>query len=271
MNQKQPDILQKIIARKREEVATRKRSSPVAQLEKSIFFQKKIASLSQQLRQSDFGIIAEFKRKSPSKGYINENAQVLPVTTGYARAGAAALSILTDESFFGGKNEDLSGAAHFNAIPILRKDFIIDEYQILEARAIGADAILLIAECLDKQQARQLATFARSLGLEVLMEIHAAKQLDKYCDSIQVLGVNNRNLNTFEVDIETSLRLAEQIPAGVVKISESGLSKPASVLELRLAGFQGFLMGEHFMRAPDPAQACADFIQLLQPALRQKV
>lgn len=255
-------ILDKIVARKHEEIAERKAVSPAVSLEQSTHFQRPVASLSEHLRQStQYGIIAEFKRRSPSKGDIRADASAVAITMGYVQAGAAALSILTDEDFFGGQSADLTAARGVNSCPILRKDFIIDEYQVLEARAIGADAILLIAECLSKAQVRQLAQQAQRLGMEVLMEVHSAEQLDKLCPEIDVVGVNNRNLKDFSVSLATSLALAELIPIEMVKISESGIEDPNAIVELRRRGFRGFLIGEHFMRSPDPGEACRGLIE----------
>lgn len=269
------DILEKIVAHKQKEVAERKDLYPVKLLEQRLYFPTPTVSLSHYLlREDKSGIIAEFKRHSPSKGDINPYAKVEEVTIGYMQAGASALSVLTDTTFFKGKNEDLTEARKFNFCPILRKEFIIDEYQIIEAKAIGADAILLIAECLDKATVTQLAAFARSLGLEVLMEVHSADQLDKLTPDINVVGVNNRNLKTFEVSINTSIKLFPVIPDQFVKISESGISEPQNIVELKQHGFQGFLIGEHFMKAANPAKACLQFIKAVNEKLeerRQKV
>ncbi len=258
------NVLQKIIAHKRQEVAEHQAKVPIADLEKSPFFNRPTLSLTAALRRADMaGIIAEHKRKSPSKGIINANMTVEEVTTGYVAAGASALSVLTDEQFFGGKNEDLTITRGLNEVPILRKDFTIGEYQILEAKAIGADAILLIAAVLTPAEVRQLSSFARSLGLETLLEIHDRSELGHICDTVHAVGVNNRNLADFSVDIQRSIDLAPLIPDGFVKISESGLSDPATVLELRTAGFQGFLIGERFMKEVNPGKACQHFINLL--------
>ncbi len=256
------DILDKIVAHKRQEVAARKEKYPVKLLEDSIYFETPTVSLSAYLKRPDkHGIIAEFKRRSPSKGDINPYAKVEEVSIGYMQAGASALSVLTDEQFFGGKSSDLTEARKFNYCPILRKDFIIDEYQILEARSIGADAILLIAACLSKEELHRLAQFARNLGLEVLVELHGANELDKLSPLANVVGVNNRDLQTFEVSISHSIQLFPQLPAEMVKISESGLNDPQAVVELRRVGFEGFLIGEYFMRAERPGQRCREFIQ----------
>jgi indole-3-glycerol phosphate synthase len=256
------NILEKIMAHKAKEVAERKSLYPVKLLESSIYFETPVVSLSKYIRRHDkSGIIAEFKRQSPSKGPINPYASVERVSIGYMQAGASALSVLTDQHFFGGSNEDLKEARKFNFCPILRKEFILDEYQLLEARAIGADAVLLIAECLDKAQLATLAKTAKSLGLEVLMEIHSGAQLDKYVPEVDAVGVNNRNLEDFSVSIGTSLDLISSLPDEVVKISESGLNDPNAVVELKHAGFEGFLIGEHFMRQAEPGQACQEFIE----------
>ena len=207
------------------------------------------------------GVIAEYKRKSPSKGIINDTDSVERVSVWYMQAGASALSILTDEKYFGGKNEDLMTARKFNFCPILRKDFVIDEYQIIEAKSIGADAILLIAEALEKDEVLTLAKKAKSIGLEVLMEIHTEDQLEKANEFIDIIGVNNRDLKTFKVDIENSIRISSKIPSQFVKISESGISSPEDVKKLKKYGFQGFLIGENFMKSDQPGKACANFLR----------
>ncbi len=256
------DILQKIIASKRTEIERLKVDKPVKILEKSPFFERKVLSLKKHLTQKNAsGIIAEFKRKSPSKPNINLQADPLLITTGYARAGASALSVLTDTVFFGGNNQDLIIARKHNKIPVLRKDFIFDEYQIIVAKSIGADAILLIAEALDKQRIKQLTTTAKSLGLEVLMELHDEMQLDKIPDALDLIGVNNRNLKTFETNIENSIRIFNKLPAGLIKISESGIKNTGDVIRLKKTGFQGFLIGENFMKTDSPADACNNFIK----------
>lgn len=256
------NILNTIIAHKREEVARKKELFPVKLLESSLYFPTPTVSLKQYLRREDkLGIIAEFKRKSPSKGNINPYASVEQVSIGYMQAGASALSVLTDEKFFGGKNADLTEARRFNFCPILRKDFVVDEYQIIEARSIGADAILLIAACLDKARLQTLTDFAQSLGLEVLVELHSAEELAKLPANADVVGVNNRDLKTFEVSIRHSLELLPKLPEHMVKISESGISEPDAIVELKRAGFDGFLIGEYFMNADRPHDRCREFIQ----------
>ena len=254
------NILEKIVAFKRKEVEERKSRTSVKTLESSPGFSREVLSLKKFLTDPErTGIIAEFKRRSPSKGVINDRVTVEEVTKGYAAAGASCLSVLTDEEFFGGTSDDLR-AARVNTIPILRKDFMIDEYQIVEARAIGADVILLIAACLSPAEVRRLAKFARSLGLEVLLEIHSEEELEHVCDETPVVGVNNRDLKTFAVDVERSIRLSKRIPAGKLLIAESGINDVATILHMKKAGFHGFLVGEHFMKEKDPGEAFAAFV-----------
>lgn len=256
------NILDKIIAHKIEEVTARKASYSIASLEKSHYFNAPTVSLKDfLLRPDQSGIIAEFKRHSPSQGDINTHSSVAVVTRGYASAGASGLSVLTDERFFKGKNEDLTEARQFNEIPILRKDFVIDEYQILEAKSIGASAILLIAACLSQRKLGELATFAKSLGLDVLMEVHSEEELKKLHQNIDIVGVNNRDLTTFEVNLKTSIDLFDVIPNNFVKISESGISHPQSIIQLKEVGFQGFLIGEAFMKTENPMKSCQAFIR----------
>ena len=258
------NILEKIIEHKKTEVASAKAATPVAELERRPFFGRSVLSLRASLSDpGKTGIIAEFKRRSPSKGVINDKVAVVEVTKGYAEAGAACLSVLTDRQFFGGASEDLQ-AARVNELPILRKDFIIDEYQILEARAIGADVILLIAACLKPAEVKRLANFAASLGLEVLLEIHAEEELDHICDATPVVGVNNRDLKTFTVDVERSIRLSQQIPKDKLLIAESGINRVETIWHMRDAGFHGFLVGEHFMKEQNPAIAFASFVKQLK-------
>jgi len=217
------------------------------------------------MRPGASGIIAEFKRQSPSKGIINANAKVEEVTVGYMNAGASALSILTDNQFFGGNNEDLIKARELNFCPILRKDFIVDPYQIIEAKSIGADAILLIAAILTPEETLHFATLARSLGLETILEVHGCTELSHLNNKISILGVNNRNLADFTVSLDISLSLSEFISDRILAISESGIHDPADVHLLKQAGYKGFLIGEQFMSAGDPASACQTFIsQLIQ-------
>ncbi len=258
-------ILEEIIQYKRQEVKERRSLFPEQLLQKSIYFETPCVSMKKYIKRSDrWGIIAEFKRKSPSKGVINDHASVEKVSIGYMQAGASGLSVLTDEHFFGGSNQDLITARKFNFCPILRKDFIIDEYQIQEAKSIGADTILLIAAVLDPEETRSLAKFAQSLGLEVLLEVHNQEELTHLNPHVDLVGVNNRDLKTFMVDIETSKSLASAIPDEFVKISESGISQPETIVELRKYGFSGFLIGQNFMASNRPEKKCLEFISKLR-------
>jgi indole-3-glycerol phosphate synthase len=258
------NILETIIEYKKSEVRNKKSEISISDLEKSDFFKRKTLSLKKfLLDESRTGIIAEFKRKSPSKGIINHNADVVEITSAYTENGASALSILTDENFFGGSVNDLI-KARANQIPILRKDFVIDEYQITEAKSIGADVILLIAACLSPQQVKTLAKFAKDLQLEVLLELHAEADLAHICDDTEIIGINNRDLKTFEVDIERSLKMAEKIPPEKIKIAESGISSIENIKLFKQHGFQGFLIGENFMKEKNPAIAFASFVNQLK-------
>ena len=260
----QSTILDTIIAHKRKEVASRRELVPVKLLETSLYFNSQPLSLRKYLlREDGSGLIAEFKRKSPSKGWINQYAPVERTTLGYIQAGAMALSILTDAEFFGGKNEDLTTARRFNFCPILRKDFVVDEYQIIEARSIGADAVLLIAAVLTPAEIDSLGRLSRSLGLEVLLEVHDGEELARSAnaDAVNLIGVNNRNLHDFSLSLDTSIALAEAIPQEFVKISESGISTAQAIGQLREAGYRGFLLGEAFMRHARPEHACAALVQ----------
>jgi indole-3-glycerol phosphate synthase len=253
------NILDKIIGHKRAEVEQNKLDRPVAVLEKSAFFPRRPLSLRASLADpGKTGIIAEFKRRSPSKGVINDRADVLKVTSAYTRFGASCLSVLTDGYFFGGSAGDLE-RARVNQVPILRKDFMIDNYQVTEAKAMGADVILLIAACLSPAQVKELAIFARSLELEVLLEIHNEEELGHICDETEIIGVNNRDLKTFSVDTERSVQLSKKIPAGKMKISESGINQIDTIQYLKKFGFSGFLIGENFMKEEDPAAAFERF------------
>ncbi len=258
------NILDKIIEFKKEEVARSKQYISLEALKLQEGLNRETFSLKNfLLDETKTGIIAEFKRQSPSKGIINATADVTAVTKAYAENGASCLSVLTDNHFFGGIAGDLL-KARVNNIPILRKDFIIDEYQIVEARAMGADVILLIAACLTAAEVKRLATFANNIGLEVLLELHDEDELEHICDATTLIGINNRNLKTFEVDIERSLRMAEKIPADKIKIAESGISNVETIQLFRDAGFKGFLMGENFMKEKDPGEAFKQFVQKLK-------
>ena len=258
------NILDTIIAHKKKEVAERKAQTGIAGLEKSEHFSRPTLSLKQYLLDgSKTGIIAEFKRKSPSKGIINANADVTEVTSAYARHGASGLSVLTDEQFFGGSADDFS-KARINTVPLLRKDFMIDEYQVVEAKAMGADVILLIAACLTPAEVKSLAAFAQKLQLEVLLELHAEEELEYICEEIDLVGINNRNLKTFEVNIERSLQMAARVPFDKVKIAESGISSVENIQLFKQHGFRGFLIGENFMKTADPGNAFREFAEQLK-------
>ncbi len=265
------NILEKIFKQKQKFVEEKKSIIPTKLLEQSIYFDTPSISLKEYiLREDKLGIIAEFKRKSPSKQAINLYANVEKVSIGYMQAGASAVSVLTDTEFFGGKNEDLRTVRKFNYCPILRKDFIFDEYQIVEAKSIGADAILLIAEMLEETQIKQLSQFAQSLGLEVLMEVHSRDELSKTNDFIDLIGINNRNLKTFKVDTQTTLDILPFISNEKVKISESGISNAQTVAHLKEQGCDGFLIGEHFMKDAQPHKKCASFIKEVERIIFNK-
>lgn len=253
------NILQQIIAHKRTEVAQRKAERTVADLESERFFKRETLSLRKFiLNEKKTGIIAEYKRKSPSKGIINNRDSVEAVTKGYFAYGASGISVLTDHEFFGGSLDDLI-AARDNDVPLLRKDFTIDEYQIIEAKAFGADVILLIAACLSPQEVKTLATTARNIGLEVLLELHDESELGHVCDEVSLVGVNNRNLKNFEVDLEHSVRLAQQIDDKFIKVAESGINDVKNIQYLKQFGFKGFLIGEYFMKQQSPMAAFKEF------------
>jgi len=258
------NILDKIVAYKKEEVKRLESKVSVEELKQTELFATKTLSLREFLSdKTNTGIIAEFKRKSPSKGIINGNADVVKVTNAYSRFGASGLSVLTDENFFGGSKEDLI-KARVNNTPVLRKDFMIDAYQFYEAKAIGADVILLIAACLTQTQVKEFAALSKVLGLEVLLEIHNEEELEHICDDIDLVGVNNRNLKTFDVNINTSLQLFPHIPKDKLAISESGISNVDTIVMLKQAGFKGFLIGENFMKEDDPGAAFEKFVVQLK-------
>ena len=257
-------ILDKITADKIKEVALRKSLIPVSQLEQSVLFDRATASLAKAVRAGS-GIIAEHKRRSPSKSVINNSLSVQDVASGYEQAGVSGMSVLTDGKYFGGSLDDLLLARAAAQFPLLRKEFIVDEYQILEAKAYGADAILLIAATLSRKQIEQFSTFAKGLGLDVLCESHNEEELQKsIIPSVDMLGINNRNLKTFEVSLETSKELIKQIPDEFVKVSESGISSVDAIKELKPHGFQGFLIGENFMKTDNPGESAATFIKQLR-------
>ncbi|MEO8962526.1 MAG: indole-3-glycerol phosphate synthase TrpC [Ginsengibacter sp.] len=257
------NILETIIVKKKKEVADSKLRKSIAKLKQGPFFNNETLSFKDFLSRKDkTGVIAEFKRRSPSKGIINDTSTVAEVTAGYVKYGASAISILTDEEFFGGSLNDLS-EARINKIPILRKEFIIDEYQIIESKAYGADVILLIAACLSKDEVKRLSKVAKDIGLNVLLEIHKEQELEHICEDIDVVGINNRDLKTFKVDINHSIELCKKMPSDKIKISESGIDHVKTIRHLKTNGFSGFLMGEKFMKEIDPGKAFKDFVEEL--------
>lgn len=261
------DILEEIVAHKREEIAERSRYVPIQQFIGDV--QKMVdagkpASMREALMNSQTGIIAEFKRKSPSKGWIHQDAKPEDVTPLYQENGASALSILTDTKYFGGYDEYIQRTrAAGVTIPILYKNFIITDYQLFQARYCGASAVLLIAACLSKDECRHLQDMAHSLGLETLLEMHNERDFEYAEIEPDMYGINNRNLGTFVTDVNNSFRLAERLPKGVCKVSESGIGNPDTVKELRKVGFRGFLMGEHFMKEKNPGLELKRFIEEL--------
>jgi indole-3-glycerol phosphate synthase len=257
------NILERITETKRTELTATRMLIPEEQLMKYPVFHKECNSLKKNLQiEKSPGIIAEFKRRSPSKGDIHPGANVVTITRGYSKAGAVALSVLTDSFYFGGSCFDLVNARLTNPdIPILRKDFIIDPYQITETKALGADVILLIAACLSREEIHQFTLKAKALGLEVLLEIHGKEELEKISTLVDFVGINNRDLKTFAVNIETSLCLASVIPENFIKISESGISSPETIIRLKKAGYAGFLIGEHFMNTGNPPEACKKMVE----------
>ena len=259
------NILDKIVANKNKEVDYAKRNTSYSQLEEMELFHRDCYSFKEFLLSPErTGIIAEFKRSSPSKGIINDKASVKEVTTAYAGAGASALSVLTDRDFFMGRKADLVKARQANDIPVLRKDFMIDEYQVIESKALGADIILLIAAILTPAEIEKMASLAKSLGLNVLLEVHNLEELERSINlNVDAIGVNNRNLADFSVSVDISYQLAEHIPSEFLKISESAISNPDTIKGLKNAGFNGFLIGENFMKTQDPGQAMRDFVAKL--------
>jgi len=257
------NILETIILEKRIEVEKRKREKSISQLKEISSFKREALSFKDfLLNKKKTGIIAEFKRQSPSKGIINNTSDIKEVTGSYAKHGATALSVLTDQKFFGGCLNDLK-EARVNDIPILRKDFIIDEYQLIESKAYGADIILLIAACLTKEEVKQLSGVAKNVGLHVLLEIHNESELDHICEDIEVVGINNRDLKTFKVDLKHSIELCKKIPSDKIKISESGIDEVKTIEYLKNNGFSGFLMGEKFMKEKNPGKAFTEFVKEL--------
>ncbi len=258
------NILDKIVFDKKKEVLLKKQLIPVSQLEASVLFNTPVKSLASALQNANFGIIAEHKRRSPSKSTINQKLNVEDVAIGYKKAGISGMSVLTDGKYFGGSLDDLLLARAAVNIPLLRKEFIIDEYQIIEAKAHGADAILLIAAILSREEIKSFSQLAKSLNLDVLLEVHNETELHKsLMPSLDMLGVNNRNLKTFIVSLETSKTLSDLIPSDFIKVSESGISNTEAIKMLKGYGYQGFLIGENFMKTDNPGESAAQFMNQL--------
>lgn len=257
------NILDKIIANKRLEIERHKKETSINELEKRLSTITNPASFKEAIKNSRTGIIAEFKRRSPSRDWIFKDAKIEDVIPLYSQNGASAISVLTDMDFFGGELADLELAESLTKTPLLRKDFVVDEYQLYQAKISGASAILLIASALTIDETKQLAKKAKELNLDVLLEIHNEQELHHINDKVDVVGVNNRNLGTFVTDIQISFDLADKIPNDFIKISESGISQPQTVIDLQQAGYKGFLMGENFMKTSNPGKALEDFINQL--------
>ncbi len=258
------NILDKIVAHKKIEVEKAQQHASIQQLENKILFQRHTVSLTHNLlKENSTGIISEFKRKSPSKGIINNKSEAIDVVKEYENAGVSGSSVLTDELFFGGTIQDFISVRECVSIPLLRKDFMIDEYQFIEAKSIGADVVLLIASILTPAQVKVFTDLAKSLQLEVLLELHDETELNHVYHKVDMVGINNRNLKTFEVDIEQSIRMADKLGNGFVKVAESGISTIETLKHFKQNGFQGFLIGENFMKTANPGRACRDFISQL--------
>jgi indole-3-glycerol phosphate synthase len=256
------NILDEIVSERKKTIQQLKSTLPVEVWEMMPLFEKDCISLKESLS-GNAGIIAEFKRASPSKGVINDKVDVLDVVLDYEMNGAAAVSILTEPVFFKGSNDDILTVANSLTIPILRKDFIVEEYQIFESKALGADVILLIAACLSVKQVKQLALAAKRIGLEVLLELHDESELNHICNEVDLVGVNNRNLKNFEVNLEHSVRMAEKIGNDFIKVAESGINDVNNIGYLKQHGFNGFLIGEYFMKQQDPGKALKEFTDSL--------
>lgn len=259
------NILDQIIARKKEEISFSKSKVSLKDLKNSAFFERKTFSLKESLVQNS-GIIAEFKRKSPSKGIINNQSDVLEVAKTYEKFGASGMSVLTDSDFFGGNFEDILKIRNEIKIPILRKDFMVDEYQFYEAKSIGADVVLLIAACLSPVQVQEFTQLSHELGLEVLLEIHTEEELKCFNKNIDLVGINNRNLQNFKVDLQHSVDLKNLLPAGTLSVAESGIYSVQDYHFLKRKGFDGFLMGEYFMKNENPGKAFETFVNLARPS-----
>jgi indole-3-glycerol phosphate synthase len=259
------NILGEIVKNKKNELITQKLNCTIEELEQSEYFKIKCKSLKNSIISSKSGIICEFKRRSPSKDIINNHSKLEDIVIGYEKAGASGISILTNDKYFDGSTNDIKKASKIISAPILRKEFIVDEYQIIESKSIGADAILLIASVLSQKEIHDFSSVAKKIGLEVLLEVHSKEELETSInDNIDIIGVNNRDLNNFNVDIKNSLNIIDQIPSGFVKISESGINSPDSIVELKKAGFDGFLIGEYFMKSDSPTELANEFINLVE-------
>lgn len=258
-------ILQQIVTQKRLEIEAAQKVRSIEALQDMPLFYRPTISISQRIKEEgSSGVIAEFKRHSPSKKWINQTVDPVEVVTAYQNAGVAASSVLTDEQFFKGSLEDLVRVRAAVDIPLLRKDFMIDPYQMYEAKAYGADVVLLIASILTPCEASSLTDVAHQLGLEVLLELHGESELGHVNSEVELVGINNRNLNTFEVDVEQSARMAQKLDPKIIKVAESGISSPDMVKYFRSVGFEAFLIGENFMKTADPGQACKDFVQAIK-------
>ena len=258
-------ILDKIVEDKKIEINKLLSNSSISKLENSHLFSRKCISLKESIKNNNSGIICEFKRRSPSNQNINYISSLSDVVSGYEEAGAAGLSILTNKKYFDGDTQDIIDIRDISNLPILRKEFIISEYQVIEAKSIGSDAILLIASILSEEEIIGYSSLAKSIGLEVLIEIHSEDELYKISgDDIDIVGVNNRNLDTLEIDLNNSIELYGKIPSKFVKISESGISEVESILKLKEVGYNGFLIGEKFMKTNNPMESAYDFIKKIE-------
>ena len=258
-------ILDKIVEDKKIEINKLLSNSSISKLENSHLFSRKCISLKESIKNNTSGIICEFKRRSPSNQNINYISSLSDVVSGYEEAGAAGLSILTNKKYFDGDTQDIIDIRDISNLPILRKEFIISEYQVIETKSIGSDAILLIASILSKEEIIGYSSLAKSIGLEVLLEIHSEDELYKISgDDIDIVGVNNRNLDTLEIDLNNSIELYGKIPSKFVKISESGISEVESILKLKEVGYNGFLIGEKFMKKSNPMESAYDFIKKIE-------
>jgi len=258
-------ILDKIVEDKKIEINKLLSNSSISKLENSHLFSRKCISLKESIKNNNSGIICEFKRRSPSNQNINYISSLSDVVSGYEEAGAAGLSILTNKKYFDGDTQDIIDIRDISNLPILRKEFIISEYQVIEAKSIGSDAILLIASILSEEEIIGYSSLAKSIGLEVLLEIHSEDELYKISgDDIDIIGVNNRNLDTLEIDLNNSIELYGKIPSKFVKISESGISEVESILKLKEVGYNGFLIGEKFMKTNNPMESAYDFIKKIE-------